>query len=130
MTSQTRFESEGRSDLLRGEPTHIVDGDTFDLSGRRIRLAGIDAPEMDTAAGHGAREALVRLIGNAPITCSDTGERSYRRVVPTCRDEQGMDIAETMVRSGWATDIPRFSGGRYQVSESRARALGLGMFAH
>jgi len=127
--SQPRFGAEGRDDQLRGEPTHIVDGDTFDLSGRRLRLAGIDAPEMDTVAGASAREALVSLIANAPIVCRDTGERSYGRVVATCRDAQGVDVAETIVRAGWATDIPRFSGGRYQLSEWRARRERLGMFA-
>jgi len=28
-------------------PVHIIDGDTLDLAGERIRLHGIDAPEKD-----------------------------------------------------------------------------------
>lgn len=114
---------------LEGTPSRVVDGDTFDLAGQRIRLMGIDAPEMETAAGPLARDALVTLLARGPITCRDTGERSYGRTVATCQDAVGEDLGGAMVAAGWATDIPRFSRGRYQSSEWRARNAGYGMFA-
>jgi endonuclease YncB( thermonuclease family) len=84
---------------------------------------------MATAAGPGAREALIRIVSSGPISCRDTAERSYDRVVAICREASGSDLAEAMVSAGWATDIPRFSGGRYQLSEWRARRARVGMFA-
>lgn len=91
---------------------------------------GVDAPEMGTAAGPLARDALATLLADTPISCSDTGERSYRRTVATCRNAAGQDVGIAMVAAGWAVDIPRFSGGRHQLAEWKARLAGEGMYAH
>ena len=48
--------SEGPSLEASGLVTKVVDGDTFDVEGfGRVRLADVDAPEMDTPAGKAAK---------------------------------------------------------------------------
>lgn len=108
-------------------PARVTDGDTIRLEGVRIRLQGIDAPEIATAEGRAARRHLAGVIGAGDVTCTDTGERSYDRVVAVCRTEAGEDLAERMVADGWAVDLPRFSGGRYEPAEQQAREMGRGM---
>lgn len=115
-----------RDPALAGRPTHVTDGDTIRFGPTRVRLHGIQAPEMDTADGARARAALATLIGAGEVSCEDTGERSYRRVVARCFDAQGRDLSEQMVREGWATDWPRFSGGRYALAQVIATAEGRG----
>lgn len=114
---------------LDSRPTHITDGDTFRFGATRIRLQGIDAPEMATAQGEPARQHLMSIIGSDPVRCRDTGQRSYDRVVAVCWSQAGRDLSAAMVEDGWATDWARFSGGRYAVAEWQARAAGRGMHA-
>ena len=114
---------------LAGQPTSITDGDTFRLAGERIRLHGIDAPEMSTPEGHLARSHLGSLIAGGSVVCDDTGQRSHDRVVAVCRGADGQDLAAQMVSDGWATDWPRYSMGRYAAHEAQARLAGRGMHA-
>ena len=108
---------------LIGRPTRITDGDTFRFGETSIRLHGIDAPEMSTRWGDGARTHLASLIGAGQVRCDDTGQRSYRRVVAVCQAADGRDLAASMVEAGWADDAPRFSGGRYAALSARDAAL-------
>lgn len=113
--------------LITGRPTKITDGDTFRIGETRIRLDGVDAPEMSTRQGEPARRHLARLIGSGSVRCFDEGERSYDRIVAICYNEDGHDLAEAMVRDGWATDWARYSGGRYASLEADAMRDGRGM---
>lgn len=95
---------------------HITDGDTFRCSnGFRVRLAGIDTPEMpgscragrSCAPGdpHAARAALQRLIGGQTVQCQPVG-MSYNRVAAWC-SVNGLDLSCAMVRAGHAIRLPR-----------------------
>lgn len=114
---------------IAGPVTRVVDGDTIHLASQKVRIWGIQAPEMDTALGGYSREYLVRVIADQPLQCQDTGERSYDRVVARCFDRWGRDIAETMVRQGWAVDWPKHSEGEYQAVQDLAYQERAGMFA-
>ena len=46
---------------------HVVDGDTFDVYPYRVRIADIDAPELNEPGGHEAKEALKELILNETV---------------------------------------------------------------
>lgn len=115
----------------------IVDGDTFDLAGSRIRPLGYDAPETgkkcESAAGavdvyQAATQALISFAATKSMTCTDTGKRDRDgRVVATCAID-GVDLGDHMVASGWARDWPRYSQGRYCEAERHARAAKLGMW--
>lgn len=114
--------------VLTGRPTHVTDGDTFRFGTIRVRLAGIDAPELATPAGAPARAYLAALIEGKALSCADSGERSYDRVVATCRTPTGDDVALAMVSAGWAFDWPTYSHGAYQSAEVKARLARRGMF--
>lgn len=113
---------------LTGRPTHITDGDTFRFGTVRVRLHGVNAPEMDTPDGPRARVALMEAIGGDEVRCEDTGQRSYNRVVAVCFDAQGRDLAERMVLAGWAKDWPKFSQRRYALAEAQAFIAGRGVY--
>ncbi len=121
----------------------IIDGDTLELNRVRIRMGGIDALEHDQtcnrprergyACGKLARDALVGLIGGATVTCQPDGSETYGRTVAFCsvpgEDGAPRDLNTAMVRTGFAFDCPKFSGGRYAQAEQAARAARSGAWA-
>ena len=116
----------------------IIDGDTIEIAGERIRLFGIDAPEArqqcrdaqgaDYACGRDAARILTALIGGRPVSCTLVTHDQYARDVATC-EAKGHDLGEAMVRAGYARDYPRHSKGRYAAAERDARAARRGIWA-
>jgi len=98
--------------FLRG-PCWVVDGDTIVIDKTHIRLAGIDAPELDHPFGRQSKWALVKLCKGQTITARIKPEMSYDLVVAECFLPDGRDLAAEMVRCGLALDWPKFSGGKY-----------------
>ena len=120
-------------------PARVVDGDSLEIGGQRIRLFGIDAPEgrqhcrntqgQDYACGReGAARALDALIGGRSVTCTRLDHDRYEREVAACTVE-GRDLGEAMVRSGHARDYARHSHGRYAAAEREAREARRGLWA-
>lgn len=95
----------------------VIDGDTIDISGTRIRLAGIDAPEMDHPYGKSAKWALVNLCKGQEVRAVFDGDLSHDRTVATCYLSDGRDLSAEMVRAGLAIDWPKFSRGKYSELE-------------
>jgi endonuclease YncB( thermonuclease family) len=123
-------------ETFTGRP-RVVDGDSLELAGHRVRLFGIDAPEsmQDCRDAHGrfyacgraARDALVQAIGNQRVSCAPVGE-SYNRDVAVCT-ANGRDLSEAMVRSGHALELRQHSRGRYADAEREARNARRGLWA-
>lgn len=90
----------------------VIDGDTLAIGDTRIRLWGIDAREMNTAAGRRAKAALDDLVTGTILACVPKG-KSWNRVVAICYLPDGRDVARVMVDLGYAQDWPRYSGGYY-----------------
>jgi endonuclease YncB( thermonuclease family) len=125
-----------------GEPVsgnaRIIDGDSLEIAGARIRIFGIDAPEgrqqcrnaqgADYACGRDAARALDRIIGGRTVTCTPVSHDQYERDIATC-EVIGRDIGEAMVRAGHARDYTRHSRGRYASAEREAREAKRGMWA-
>lgn len=119
-----------------GRP-RVVDGDSLELAGHRVRLFGIDAPESMQdcrdargrfyACGRAARDALAQAIGSQNVSCAPVGE-SYDRDVAVCT-AGGRDLSEAMVRSGHALELRRHSRGRYSDAEREARSARRGLWA-
>ncbi|WP_322997541.1 thermonuclease family protein [Castellaniella sp.] len=116
----------------------VIDGDTLEIHGQRIRLEGIDAPESSQPCTHretgqnwrcGQRSALwlSDLIGAKPVTCISTGTDRYKRVLAHC-SVGGQDVGSEMVRNGWAMAYVRYST-RYEPEEAEARKSGAGIWA-
>lgn len=96
----------------------VEDGDTIKMQGYAIRLAGIDAPELDHPYGKASMWAMRHLCKGQVITAHVSDEMSYKRVVATCYLPDGRDIAAELVKMGLAIDWPRFSGGKYRCFET------------
>lgn len=101
---------------LRGR-AWVIDGDTIDIGGTRIRLSGIDAPEMDHPYGKNAKWALVNLCKGQEVRAVFDGDLSHDRTVATCYLPDGRDLAAEMVKAGMAIDWKKFSGGKYRDLE-------------
>lgn len=121
---------------LRGTAS-VIDGDTIDLHGTRIRLWGIDAPESgqrctsaeggDWRCGKEAGFALADRIGRAPVACEVKDTDRYGRKVALCRDAKGADLNGWMVREGWAVSYRAYSRA-YVGAEDEARSARRGIW--
>jgi endonuclease YncB( thermonuclease family) len=114
-----------------GHVLAVSDGDTFTMEtdgGKvRVRICGIDAPERGQAGYGQAAGVLSNMIEGKMVHCLQIGEgtpcdgrsrpNSRDRIVAQCFLDKA-DIAEQMTRSGTACDWPKFSGGRYKVSDT------------
>lgn len=113
----------------------VIDGDTIDIAGERIRLHGIDAPESaqtcvaDGATwpcGHRAATALVDLIAGSPVSCRARGKDKYGRTIAACT-VRGESIEAWMVMNGWALAYRRYSRD-YIAEETVARSARAGIW--
>lgn len=107
----------------------MIDGDTLEIHGERIRIFGIDAPEsrqLCTAegsryrCGQRAALALADLVGARTVTCERRAEDRYGRTIGICR-VGGQDLGAFMVREGWAVAYRRYARDRYDREEAEAR---------
>jgi endonuclease YncB( thermonuclease family) len=115
----------------------LIDADTLDIDGTRIRLHGIDAPEADQRctgrdgarvdAGAQSRAALSRLIAGREVSCTATDTDRYGRTVATCTVAE-IDLNATLVREGWAFAYRRYSEA-YVGDEAHARNASAGLWA-
>ena len=102
--------------IIRGR-CWVIDGDTIVIDKVHIRLAGIDAPELDHPFGQQSKWAMVKLCKGQVVTARIKPEISYDRVVGECFLSDGRDLAAEMVKAGLALDWPKFSGGKYRSLE-------------
>ncbi|SHE65110.1 Endonuclease YncB, thermonuclease family [Ruegeria intermedia] len=120
------------SDRILTGRAYVIDGDTIIVRGTKIRLAGIDAPELDMPWGQKAKWAMVEICKGQEITVKLNGETSYDRFVGIGYLPDGRDIGAELVKRGLALDLPFFSQGRYRHLEpagARER-LRNGAFGH
>ena len=113
----------------------VLDGDTIEISGRRIRLFGIDAPENGQTCtikrkpfrcDQAATSALADKIGAHVVECEPKDLDIYSRIVSVCFVE-GEDINAWMVAKGWALAYRQYSRD-YVSQEERASKAKLGMW--
>ncbi len=113
----------------------VVDGDTLQLMGERVRLFGIDAPEAGQicldAAGRGwdcgsfATAALVALTATE-TRCEGQDRDRYGRLVARCYAGRA-DIGAALVEAGAAFAYARYSSD-YLALEARASAARRGVW--
>lgn len=117
-------------------PVRVVDGDSLVQSDVRIRLEGVDAPELSQdclkngviwACGEQARNELLNLVGSSDVRCVATGTDRYRRVLAKCFVD-GQSIQSWMVANGWAVAYLEYSS-EYQELEAEARLGSRGIWA-
>ncbi len=87
---------------------YVVDADTVDVAGVRVRLKGVDAAEMRTELGQFARQVMIEIISGSDLTCRLTGEKTHRREVGFCFTADGVDINREIIAQGAALAYPRY----------------------
>jgi endonuclease YncB( thermonuclease family) len=116
----------------------VIDGDTLEIRGARIRLWGVDAPEssqlcrgedsLPYRCGAKAANDLDAFIARRPVNCLPITLDQYRRTVASC-SVQGVDLGQWLVRNGLALDWPQYSKGKYDAAQRDAEHAGRGMWA-
>jgi endonuclease YncB( thermonuclease family) len=124
------------ADELVGQVS-IIDGDTIEIHGARVRIFGIDAPESDQLChdanshryrcGQKASIALFDFIDRRSVQCIEVDRDRYKRAVAVCT-VGGMDIADWLVRNGFALDWPQYSKDVYAAAEAEAKREQRGMW--
>ncbi|MFG1364630.1 thermonuclease family protein [Xanthobacter versatilis] len=116
----------------------VIDGDTIEIHGMRIRLEGIDAPESrqicteretgePIRCGQKAAFFLADMLGEHTVACIENGRDRYQRILAHCQVD-GEDVGAAMVRAGWALAFVRYSR-EYEAQEVEAKASGTGVWA-
>mgnify|MGYP002172437261 CR=1 FL=1 len=119
----------------QGVVTRVVDGDTVHVrpveggAVHKIRLVGMDAPEICQAGGEAARTALNERILQRLVTVKLQGVDVYGRDLALIYLSQE-DVGQWMVQRGhaWSSRY-RQDSGPYAQEEDNAKLLGRGLFA-
>lgn len=108
------------------------DGDSLTLGSERIRLKGIDAPELaqtcsiegrDYLCGRLSRDALAATVGGGTVSCEGWERDRYGRLLAVC-SAGGVDLNRAQVEAGWAVAY-----GGYRSEEATARTAKAGIWA-
>lgn len=107
------------------EVLRVIDGDTFEARVHvwpgmdittRVRLRGIDAPEMharcddERVRALAAREALIRILDEGAVGITQVGQDKYGgRVDANVSTARTRDVSAVLLDGGFAR---RYSGGR------------------
>ena len=105
-------------DTLWVMPQHEVQvrraGGALERSGRiKLRIEGIDAPEMRDPGGRGSQAGFAALISGQMLACDPIYSDRYGRSVARCCLQGGTDLGCALVAAGAAQDWPKYSGGAY-----------------
>lgn len=113
-------------------PFGAIDGDTLSAGGERLRIEGIDAPEVEQtcdridgstyACGKDARRTLGAIVVGGAWACSGTQRDRYGRLLVICRRGEE-DLGGLLVAGGSAV-----ADGRYFAEEAMARQAGQGIW--
>lgn len=101
-----------------GTQFRVIDGDTIALGELRIRLQGIDAPELEQECinkksmkvykcGEVAKEYLINLIDTQEVACTDEGLDKYRRQLSYCYVGD-INLNREMVKTGNALAYSKY----------------------
>lgn len=128
-------------DVISGQVTSVANGDEFRVGYDRIRLWGIDVPKWRARCMSngekwqppwGSIAALRDCVRGTTVTCRvqkvKRGLVRSRYVGECWRDNDKEDVAACMVRSGWATDWPGYSGGYYGPLEEEPKTVRRGLW--
>lgn len=124
------------AELLQGRVS-VIDGDTLEMHGQRIRLFGMDAPETGQPCtrpdgspwrcGRDAAFALADLAQSHVVSCQLKDRDRYGRIVAVCRIG-AIDLGRWVVEQGFAVAYRRYSLD-YVSAEDDARRARRGFWA-
>ncbi|MFK7752916.1 MAG: thermonuclease family protein [Sedimentitalea sp.] len=115
----------------------VIDADTWDVGGQRVRLFGIDAPELsqtctnatggDWPCGRWASEQVRVQYNGRNADCDQITIDRYQRIVAVC-NVGGQDVARLMVQTGLAFAYRKYAMD-YDLDEKRAVVDAIGLHA-
>ncbi|MGO4127411.1 thermonuclease family protein [Inquilinus sp. YAF38] len=119
----------------------VIDGDTIEIHGQRIRFFGVDAPESrqlcqdenggQYRCGQRAALALSDFIGQATVRCAERDRDKWRRIVAVCR-ARGEDLSGWMAAQGLGpvadTEYSRDYVRRTEEAKGARRGIWRGAF--
>jgi len=134
--TQAMLTSNAQAMVVSGH-VHVVDGDTIDIGGERVRLEGIDTPEQSQTCprrwfgtwkcGRKATKALKKLIAGHKVRCQGHSRGKYGRLIATCFVND-RNINAQMVRDGYAWAFVKYSKS-YVREERLARSKRIGIWS-
>lgn len=117
--------------------SRVIDGDTLQIQGARIRLHGIDAPETKQSCkneqlepwpcGQLATNALREKINTKKIRCKSDKTDRYKRRIAICYLGD-TNLNQWLVLNGWALAYRKYSRD-YIESEDVARSNSSGVWS-
>jgi endonuclease YncB( thermonuclease family) len=116
----------------------VIDGDTLEIHGERIRILDIDAPETrqpcqdqdgaEWRCGQKAALALSNWIGMHSVTCETTKKDKYKRWLARCAIGRD-DVAQWMAAQGWAVPYRDCKCEAVREASEFARGQRVGIWA-
>ncbi len=124
---------------VQAELIRVTDGDTLvvrDQNGKkqRIRLAGIDAPELHQPYGKQSKASLRKLLGEHVLQLRVTKTDRYGRLIATVKaGSTRVGLAQINSGSAWfyrryRREQSKADQQKYGAAEARARRLGRGLW--
>jgi endonuclease YncB( thermonuclease family) len=116
----------------------VVDGDTFAMPDRTIRLFGIDAPEyhqdctdakgQSWPCGKSARIRLASMVASGNVVCVPLATDHYKRTVARCSSAGEPDLGRVMVHAGLAISPAERGTAAYADDQEAARLARRGIW--
>lgn len=117
---------------VRAMVVAVHDGDTITVNdGVRVRLFGIDAPELAQPGGRESREYLAGLVLRKQVELIVRDTDQYGRTVAVVQLLDGREANALMVQAGHAWVYRKFCRPCYgmRLDETTAKMKGLGLWA-
>ena len=119
---------------LSGKVIKIVDGDTYDilldnLTTKRIRMEGIDAPERGMPFYKVAKDYLGSVCFGKVVNIQQTGTDRYGRIIGKSFLADGKELGLLLIEAGYAWHFKKYSSDvKLANAEMEAREKRLGLW--
>lgn len=122
------------AETLQGTVTRVSDGDTLQITVSaarkpiKLRIQGIDAPEICQNGGKAARDALRARLLRQSVTFSTQARDQFGRVIARV-EHSGQDMGAWLVSNGHAWSDAYRNPGPYATEQMAAQKKALGLWA-